>query len=65
MRRYVIYTVILLIGVVVALHNINDITVYAKENDGFLTGEGQSITRIHYPAMKILLNYASGIIGLN
>lgn len=40
MRRHVIYNIILLIGVIAALHNISSITAYAKEDDEFLRGGG-------------------------
>ena len=46
MRRYVIQSAIMLIGVVVSLHNISSITAYAKEDDEFLMGGVQSITHI-------------------
>lgn len=40
MRRHVIRRVILLIGVIAALHNTGSITAYAKEDDDFLRGGG-------------------------
>lgn len=43
MRRRVIHKVILLIGVVVSLHNIGNITAYAKEDDEFLRGGGYEV----------------------
>lgn len=46
MRRHVIRRVILLIGVIAALHNTDSITAYAKEDDDFLRGGVQSITHI-------------------
>ena len=43
MRRHVIYSVIMLIGVMASLHNISSITAYAKEDDGFLMGGGYKV----------------------
>lgn len=40
MMRPVIHKVVLLMGVVAALHNIGGITAYAKEDDDFLRGGG-------------------------
>lgn len=43
MRRHVIHNVILLIGVIAALHKTGNITAYAKEDGDFLKGGGYKV----------------------
>lgn len=43
MKKYVIYRVILLIGVCMVFWYVGSINTYAKENDDFLRGGGYKV----------------------